>query len=464
MDTQRSSFTGSIGFILAAAGSAVGLGNIWRFPYLAAKDGGGLFLLVYIVLALTFGFTLLTCEIAIGRRTKKGPLTAYRRIFPPFKNLGIVACLVPFLILPYYCVITGWVLKYTIAFLSGHGAEAASSDYFTNFITSTTEPIVYTIISLVAVTYVIIRGVNKGIESISKILMPILIVLILGISIYSLTIDYTTADGITRSGIEGFKVFVLPDFSNITLSGLFDVIVDAMGQLFFSLSVAMGIMISYGSYVKDDVNLADSISKIEIFDTIVAFLAGVMVIPVVFVFMGREGMGASGPGLIFVSMPKIFASMGVAGNIIGSVFFVMILFAALTSGISIMEAVVSSIIDKKGMPRKKATTIEFFIALAIALLVCLGYNKLYFEFELPNGTKAQILDILDYISNYLLMPLLSLFTCILIGWVTSPQKVLDEVTKNGENFKRKMLFTVMIKFVAPAMLLILLLKSFGIIE
>lgn len=464
MDTQRSSFTGSIGFILAAAGSAVGLGNIWRFPYLAAKDGGGLFLLVYIVLALTFGFTLLTCEIAIGRRTKKGPLTAYRRIFPPFKNLGIVACLVPFLILPYYCVITGWVLKYTIAFLTGHGAEAANSDYFTNFITSTTEPIVYTIISLVAVTYVIIRGVNKGIESISKILMPILIVLILGISIYSLTIDYTTADGVTRSGIEGFKVFVLPDFSNITLSGLFDVIVDAMGQLFFSLSVAMGIMISYGSYVKDDVNLADSISKIEIFDTIVAFLAGVMVIPVVFVFMGREGMGASGPGLIFVSMPKIFASMGVAGNIIGSVFFVMILFAALTSGISIMEAVVSSIIDKKGMPRKKATTIEFFIALAIALLVCLGYNKLYFEFELPNGTKAQILDILDYISNYLLMPLLSLFTCILIGWVTSPQKVLDEVTKNGENFKRKMLFTVMIKFVAPAMLLILLLKSFGIIE
>ncbi|MCQ2252633.1 MAG: sodium-dependent transporter [Bacteroidales bacterium] len=460
---QRSSFSGSLGFVLAAAGSAVGLGNIWRFPYLAAKDGGGLFLAVYIILALTFGFALLTTEIAIGRRTKQGPLTAYRRIFPPFKNLGIIASLVPFLILPYYCVIAGWVLKYTVVFVTGNGASSTADSYFTDFITSPVEPIVYTLIALSLVTYVIYRGVNKGIESISKTLMPILIVLILGISIYSLTISYTDDSGVTRSGMDGLRVFVIPDFSNITLSGFLSVVVDAMGQLFFSLSVAMGIMISYGSYVKDDVNLVGAIEKIEIFDTAVAFLAGVMVIPVVFVFMGHEGMDASGPGLIFVSMPKIFASMGTAGHIIGAVFFIMVLFAALTSAISIMEAVVSSIVDKKGISRGRATIMEGAVALVIALLVCLGYNALYFDFELPNGSNAQILDILDYVSNNLLMPLLSLITCVLIGWVAKPEKILDEITKNGEQFKRRGLYVVMIKYIAPILLAILLLRSFGII-
>ena len=460
---QRSSFSGSLGFVLAAAGSAVGLGNIWRFPYLAAKDGGGLFLVVYIALALTFGFALLTTEIAIGRRTKQGPLTAYRRIFPPFKNLGIIASLVPFLILPYYCVIAGWVIKYTLVFITGNGAEATAGHYFNDFITSPVEPIVYTVIALALVTYVIYRGVNKGIESISKTLMPILIVLILGISIYSLTISYTGSDGVTRTGIDGLKVFVIPDFSGITLSGFLSVVVDAMGQLFFSLSVAMGIMISYGSYVKDDVNLVGAIEKIEIFDTAVAFLAGVMVIPVVFVFMGHEGMDASGPGLIFVSMPKIFASMGTAGHVIGAVFFIMVLFAALTSAISIMEAVVSSIVDKKGISRGRATIMEGVTALLIALLVCLGYNLLYFDFELPNGARAQILDILDYVSNNLLMPLLSLVTCILIGWVAKPDKILGEITKNGERFSRRGLYVAMVKFVAPAMLAVLLLRSFGIL-
>jgi len=463
MDNNRGSFSGSLGFILAAAGSAVGLGNIWRFPYLAAKDGGGLFLFVYIALALTFGFALLTCEIAIGRRTKQGPLTAYRRIFPPFKNLGIIASLVPFLILPYYCVIAGWVIKYTVVFVTGNGAEATQDSYFGDFISSPVEPIIYTVIALALVTYVIYRGVNKGIEKISKTLMPVLIIMILGISIYSLTISYTDAEGVTRTGIDGLKVFVIPDFSGITLSSFLSVLVDATGQLFFSLSVAMGIMISYGSYVKDDVNLSGAISKIEIFDTAVAFLAGVMVIPVVYVFMGHEGMDASGPGLIFVSMPRIFASMGIAGNVVGAVFFIMVLFAALTSAISIMEAVVGSIIDKKGISRGKATLMEGGMALIIALLVCLGYNGLYFELTLPNGSVGQILDILDYVSNNLLMPLLSLLTCVLIGWLVKPQKILDEVTKNGENFSRKGLFVAMIKYIAPLMLTVLLLRSFGII-
>lgn len=463
MITQRSSFTGSIGFVLAAAGSAVGLGNIWRFPYLAAKDGGGIFLLVYIILALTFGFALLTCEIAMGRRTQKGPLSAYGRMYPKFKNLGVVACLIPFLIMPYYSVICGWVLKYTVAFATGNGLETATDGYFGNFITSVSEPIIYTVISLVVVTFVIIRGVNRGIEQISKVLMPILIILILGISIYSLTLNHTTDEGVTRTGLQGLKHLVVPDFENLTLSGLFTVIVDATGQLFFSLSVAMGIMVSYGSYVKDDNNLMTSINKIEIFDTVVAFLAGVMVIPVVYVFMGADGMKASGPGLIFESIPKVFATMGFAGNIFGTLFFVMVLFAALTSAISIMEAVVSSIIDKTGCKRKNATAFEFCLALVIAVVVCLGYNIFYFELKLPNGGTAQILDILDYVSNYLLMPLLALLTCIMIGWIITPTKIIDEVTKNGEHFNRKTIFVLMVKYVAPVMLLIILLKSFGLL-
>jgi len=414
MKKERNSFSGTIGFVLAAAGSAVGLGNIWRFPYLAAKDGGGLFLVIYLVLALTFGFTLLSTEIAIGRKTKQSPLTAYGKLHKRWKPLGIIACIVPVIILPYYCAIGGWVLKYFIAYLIGNGAAAAEDGYFTGFITSDIEPLIMMLIFLFAVAFIIFRGVNKGIEASSQIIMPILLLLVVIIAVFSLTISHTGEDGITRTGLEGFKVYVIPDFDGITVKSFFSVLVDAMGQLFFSLSVAMGIMVAYGSYVKDDANLTKSINQIEIFDTAVAFLAGVMIIPAVFTFMGIEGMQASGPSLMFVSLPKVFAAMGKIGNIVGCLFFAMVLFAAVTSAMSVMEAVVSSFMDQFHISRNKAACIEGVIALVAGIIVCLGYNVLYFEVTLPNGAVAQILDIMYYIINNLLMPVVAIGTCILI--------------------------------------------------
>ncbi len=465
-EKKRHSFGGSLGFVLAAAGSAVGLGNIWRFPYLAAKDGGGLFLVIYILLALTFGFALLTTEISIGRKTKQSPLTAYGRLNKKWGFLGVIACLVPVIIMPYYCVIGGWVLKYFLVFLTGNGAEAAEDGYFGGYITQQFEPIVMMFIFLAVVAFIIFRGVNKGIENSSKIIMPILLLMVIGISIFSLTISHTGDDGITRTGLEGLRIYVIPNLEGITVGKLFTVLVDALGQLFFSLSVAMGIMIAYGSYVKDDANLGKSINQIEIFDTGVAFLAGAMIIPAVYTFMGTEGM-ASGPSLMFVSLPKVFHAMGSVGNVVGCVFFAMVLFAAITSAVSVMEAVVASIMDKFHMSRNKAGIIEGLIALVGGIIVCLGYNLLYFEVKLPNTAKdatCQILDVMDYISNNCLMPVVALLTCILIGWVLKPKTIIDEVEKNGNKMGRKRLYMIMIKFISPLFLILLLLQTLGILK
>lgn len=459
---KRNSFKGSIGFVLAAAGSAVGLGNIWRFPYLAAKDGGGMFLVIYIVLALTFGFTLLITEVAIGRKTKQSPLTAYGKLQNKWKSLGIVACLVPVIILPYYCAIGGWVVKYFLVYVTGRGEGAAQDGYFTSYISGHVQPLVMLLIFLAMVTFIVLLGVNKGIESFSKILMPILILLVIVISVFSLTISYTDESGMTRTGLQGFRVYVIPNFHGMTINRFFSIFMDAIGQLFFSLSVAMGIMITYGSYVHDDANINASVNQIEIFDTVIALLAGAMIIPAVFAFAGTEGMASYGPGLMFVSLPKVFRSMGNIGHFVGALFFAMVLFAALTSAISIMEAIVSSFMDRFAFARKKAVLLVSSIALIAGSIVCLGYNLLYFELQLPTGGTAQILDIMDYISNNILMPLVAISTCILIGWILKPKTVVDEVEKSGCKMGRKKLYIIMIKYVAPIMLVVLFLKSVGV--
>ncbi|HCT90994.1 MAG TPA: sodium-dependent transporter [Lachnospiraceae bacterium] len=462
MEKKRGHFTGSIGFVLAAAGSAVGLGNIWRFPYLAAKDGGGLFLLVYLILALTFGFALLTTEIAIGRKTKQSPLTAYKYLSKKWGFLGIFSCLVPMIIMPYYCVIGGWVVKYFIAFLTGQAEAAAADGYFTGFITQNVSPIVFMVIFLLMAALVVYLGVDKGIEKCSRVLMPLLLVMIIGISLFALTVSHTDESGVTRTGLDGLAIYVIPDFTGLTIGKLLQVIMDALGQLFFSLSVAMGIMIAYGSYVKDDTDLGKSINRIEFFDTLVAFLAGLMIVPAVYIFMGREGMSA-GPSLMFVTLPKIFAAMGGMGIVIGIIFFLVVLFAAVTSAVSILEAIVSSFMDHFHISRKKSCILNTLISLALAVVVCLGYNVLYFELELPNGSVAQILDVMDYISNSILMPLVAFATCILVGWVLTPKAIIEEVEKGGCRFGRKGLYVLMIRFVAPIMLFILLLQSSGIL-
>ena len=464
---SRGSFTGSLGFVLAAAGSAVGLGNIWRFPYLAAKDGGGVFLLFYLILALTFGFTLLITEISIGRKTGKSPLSAYAELHPRMGWVGVLACAIPVLILPYYCAIGGWVLKYLAAFLTGNGMAAVADDYFTGFITAQWSPIIWFLIFLGATLFVVYKGVDKGIEKFSRILMPLLLALILAIALFSLTLKHTDGD-VTRTGLQGLKVYVVPNFEGMTAKQVLVVLTDAMGQLFYSISVAMGIMITYGSYVKKDTDVNKSVNQIELFDTIVAFLAGMMIIPAVYTFMGREGMSASGPALMFVALPKVFGEMGVAiGTAVGILFFLTVAFAALTSSVSIMEAIVSCAMDKFHWNRKKSVLITCALAGVLGIVVCLGYNVLYFEVVLPNtpaGKNAQILDVLDYISNFVLMPVVSIATCVFVGWVLKPKTIIDEVRRNGEGFRREKLYVIMIKYITPVLLLLLLLQALGILK
>lgn len=463
---KHSTFTGQLGFVLAAAGSAVGLGNIWRFPYLAAKDGGGLFLVTYLILALTFGFTLLITEITIGRKTGRSPLTAYQAIHPKMGWVGVLACLIPVLILPYYSAIGGWVLKYLVAYLTGGGMAATADNYFTGFITAPVSPIVWLIVFLGATVFVVYKGVNKGIEKFSTVLMPILLVLIFGIAMFSLFLKHTDGSGVTRTGLEGLKIYLIPNFEGMTFQKFMVVLTDAMGQLFYSISVAMGILITYGSYVPKDADLNKSANHIEVFDTAVAFLAGMMIIPAVYTFMGYEGMSASGPSLMFVALPKVFGQMGsVVGTAVGILFFLTVAFAALTSSVSILEAIVSCAMDRLGWNRKKAVLLCGGLTLVIGVIVCLGYNSLYFEAILPNtpaGKNAQILDILDYISNYILMPVVSITTCLFIGWIVKPKTIIDEVTLGGRKFGREKLYVVMVKYVTPVLLLILLLQALGL--
>ena len=458
----KGGFSGQIGFVLAAAGSAVGVGNIWRFPYLAAKDGGGLFIIIYLILVLTFGFTLLVTDIAIGRKTGQSSIRAYNTIRKGWGFLGIFTFFVPVLIMTYYAVIGGWISKYIVTYLVTTGEEAAGDSYFTDFITSDYMPIVFALIFMFFTAFIVFRGVEKGIEACSKFIMPILLVMIVVISVFALTLHHETADGTVRTGLQGLGVYLIPNMDGMSPHRFMQILLDAMGQLFFSLSVSMGIMITYGSYVKKDVNLNRAVGQIEIFDTVVALLAGMMIIPAVFVFSGLEGMGG-GPGLIFISLPKVFVSMGAFGKWFGLIFFIMVAFAALTSCVSVLEAITANCMEIFHAPRRRTTVILSVIYAAASILICLGYNKLYFELPLPNGSTAQLLDVMDYISNNVMMPAIAFLSCILIGWIVTPKWIVDEMESTGDKFRRKKLYYVMIRFVMPVMMAALFLESTGIL-
>lgn len=459
---KKTSFTSSLGFVLAAAGSAVGVGNIWRFPYLAARDGGGLFIIIYLVLVMTFGFTLLTTDIAIGRKTGMHAWEAFGSLSKKWNFLGKLTFIVPVIIMTYYSVIGGWILKYLTVYVTGRQNEAAQDDYFTSFITSKAAPIVFMCIFLAITAFIVYSGVEKGIEKFSKFVMPGLFIMIIGIAIYSLTLKHEDADGVVRTGLQGLAVYLIPDFEGLTFQRFLSILLDAMSQLFFSLSVSMGIMITYGSYVKKDVDLNKSIAQVEFFDTGVAIIAGMMIIPAIYVFTGTEGM-ATGPSLMFVSLPKVFASMGKAGVVVGAVFFIMVLFAALTSCISIMETLVATSMKIFKLDRKKTSLIISVYALVSAAVICLGYNVFYFELKLPNGQTGQLLDIMDYVSNSFLMPLISLLTAIFVGWVIKPSWIADEMRIGADRFHKEKLYSFMVKFVVPIIMAVLFLQSTGIL-
>ena len=438
MDKKRGSFSNKMGFVLAAAGSAVGLGNLWRFPYLAAKYGGGIFLLVYLILAVTLGFTLMITEIAIGRKTGLSAIGAFKALDKRFNFVGYLACVVPFIITPYYCVIGGWVVKYFAAFLTGQGSAAAGDEYFNGFISQATAPVFWFALYILLTAVVVIFGVEKGIEKASRIMMPLLIVLIIGVSIFC----------ITRPGAgAGVKYYLLPDFSRFSAT----TVLAAMGQLFYSMSLAMGIMITYGSYMKKDSSLEQSVRQIEIFDTVVAFLAGLMIIPSVFVFSGGdEAALGKGPSLMFVTLPKVFESISF-GGVIGAAFFLLVLFAALTSSISLMETNVSIVSDKFGWSSKNSTLIITLYVLILGSIVSLGFGPLSFIKIIGLG----LLDFFDFLSNSVLMPIVAILTCVCIGHFIGSKTVEDEVEINGP-FKVKKFYRIMLKWIAPICLVLIL--------
>lgn len=447
--TQRSNFSSRLGFVLAAAGSAVGLGNLWRFPYLAAQYGGGTFLLVYLILAVTFGFTLMTAEIAIGRKTGLSAIGAFKALDRRFGFLGVLASAIPVIIFPYYSVIGGWVLKYFSVFITGQTKAAAQDDYFTGFISSTAEPIGWFFLFVAVTAVVVLLGVEKGIEAVSKVMMPVLVLLSVGIALYGLTID---------GAMEGVVYYLRPSLENFSAK----TVIAAMGQLFYSMSLAMGIMVTYGSYMKKDNNLESSVRQIEIFDTGIAFLAGLMIIPGVFAFSGKESLN-SGPGLMFMTLPKVFNSMPF-GSVIGTLFFILVFFAALTSSISLMETIVSIFRDRFGWSRKFACIFVTVLALVMGIPSSLGFGV----WSHITFLKMSILDAFDFISNSIMMPIVAFFTCLLIGFILKPKTVADEVKITDGTFRGEKLFSFVIKWIAPWCLVIILVSSvlsaFGLLK
>lgn len=454
---ERSSFTSRLGFVLAAAGSAVGLGNMWRFPYLAAKYGGGAFLITYIILAVTFGFTLMITEVAMGRRTRLSCIEAFGGLNRHFALLGWLAALIPVIITPYYCVIGGWVVKYFLEFTRGNGMAVSDDAYFGNFIGMAgggilENPLFWFVIFVLLTAAVVLLGVDKGVEKASSVMMPVLVLLSVGISIYCMTLPGAS---------EGLKYYLLPDFADFSVT----TVLAAMGQLFYSMSLAMGIMITYGSYMKKEDNLERSVGQIEIFDTGIAFLAGLMIVPAVVAFNGGDASlirGKAGPGLMFGVLPRVFESFPLGGAV-GALFFLLVFFAALTSSISLLETVVSILTDKTRLTRRSATVLSTAGILLLGIPSCLGYG--------PWGhitiLKMQFLDFFDFISNSVMMPIVAIGTCILVGHVVGSRYIEEEVESSG-SFKRKKMYRVMIRYVAPVMLAAILagevLKYFGIIS
>lgn len=447
---KQSEFTSKLGFILATAGSAVGLGNLWRFPYLAAKHGGGIFLLVYLIIAVSFGFTLMVTELAIGKKTGLSAMGAYKALDHRFGWIGVLTSAVPLLILPYYSLIGGWVCKYATVFLSGQMEAATSDSYFNAYISSPAAPILFFVFFVLCTTAIVFLGVDKGIEKASKIMMPLLVVLTLIICIFT----------VTRPGaLEGVIYYLKPDFSHFSIT----TVLAALGQLFYSMSLAMGILITYGSYMQKETDIVSATHQVEIFDTAIAFMAGLMIIPSVFVYSGGDqSQLGQGPGLMFVTLPKVFNEM-TGGRFIGIIFFILVFFAALTSAIALMEACVSILQDRLKASRKAIIVGVAVFVLLLGSLVSLGFGPL----DMVRIFGFGLLDFFDFISNSILMPIVAISTCIFVGFIIRPKTIIEEVEKTGE-FKQKGFYSLMVKYVAPvliiAILVFSLLSAFGFIR
>lgn len=444
--SARGLFSGHIGFILAVAGSAVGLGNIWRFPYLAAKYGGGIFLLVYILLMLSFGYALIVTETSLGRKTRLSPVGAYRAFGQMKRNPflvfgGWVNAVVPMLILPYYCLIGGWILKFLFEYALGQVNAVAADGYFGGFISSTWEPVLWHLIFLGCTLGIILKGVEGGVERASRVMMPLLLILAIIVAVYSMTRPGAAA---------GIYYYLVPDFSKFSIM----TVVAACGQMFFSLSIGMGILITYGSYMKKNVNVEQATYSIGIMDAVVAALAGFMIIPAVFAFSGgtADALNA-GPSLMFITIPKVFESMGL-GGIIGAAFFLMVFFAALTSSISIMETCVSTLSDELGWSRRKSALFMTFEAIALGVPCSLGFGV----WDFISIAGLSILDMMDFVASLILCPLAAMLTCLLVSRIVGVESLIDEV-KISSRFHGEWVFRICVAYLAPVLLLVVLISS-----
>lgn len=446
----RKGFSSKLGFVLAAAGSAVGLGNLWRFPYLAAKYGGGIFLLCYVALAVTIGFTLLVLEIAIGRKTGKSVVGAFTSLNKKFKWFGFVCLFVPVIIVPYYSVIGGWVLRYIVAFFTGNtqllGSNAdvtTSGVFFSEFIANPWQPLLFFLLFSAATVLIVVFGVQKGIERISKILMPLLAVIAIFLMIYVMC---------QPRALEGVKKLFVPDFSEFSFATL----LAALGQLFYSMSLAMGIMITYGSYMKKSASITKSARQISICDTAFAIVAALIIIPSIFAFSASpdEVMNSSGPSLMFIQLPAVFNNLP-GGRVIGAIFFILVFFAALTSSISLVETIVSVLRENLKWSRLKACLVVFGFIIVVGSLSSLGYGPLSFIHIGSGSNEYMILDMFDYFSNSILMPIVAIITCLIAGHFMDTHTLMDEIgLRKGGGYRKY--YLVMVRYIAPICMLAIL--------
>ncbi len=447
MPKKKVGFASGIGFILAAAGSAVGLGNLWSFPYKTAKNGGAAFVFVYIVCVLLIGFVTMLSEIHLGKRAHANPITAYKKINKNIGWCGLVAIAIPFFITCYYAVLGGFTVKYTLNSFSGNAGILGT------FSTNIGEVTLYTAIFLLLAIAVIMNGVKEGIEKMSKVLMPALFIILLAIVVYSLCLG---------SGVkEGLRFYLNPDFKSLGVEG----VLSAMGQAFFSLSLGMGIMITYGSYTGKELNIVKSTAMICLFDTIVAFLAGLAIFPAVAHFDPSMLDSSKGIGLIFAILPEVFDSMGTLGNVVSFLFFAMVAIAALTSVISLVEVITQFFIQKSHAPRKRAALVAALLCFVISVPIGISLGRVgILEESGLNLFSLDLLTFFDEVTNTVLMPVCALFSCLAVGWFIGPKKAIKEMEESGDKTKINPVLTTiysfMVKFVTPA--LILIVEIFGI--
>ncbi|WP_242972974.1 sodium-dependent transporter [Anaeromicrobium sediminis] len=443
VNQEREQWGSKVGFILAAAGSAVGLGNLWKFPYVAGKNGGGAFVLVYFIILFLVGFTLMLAEIALGRHTQLNAIGAYRKLREKWAFVGGLGVLAAFMLLSFYSVVGGWVINYVIKSVTG-GLNVSDPEVLGNmfgeFVANRWTPIIYHAIFMLLTLLIVLGGVGGGIEKASKIMMPALFGFIILLAVRAVTLP---------GGIEGVKYLLVPDFSKINM----EVILSALGQVFFSLSLGMGCMITYGSYLGKDTNIPESAVIIPLCDTAIALLAGLAVLPAVFAF-GFEP--AAGPGLIFVTLPAVFSQMPL-GNLFAIMFFILVLFAALTSSISLLEVCVAYVVDEWGWNRKLTTWTLAGLIFAIGVPASLSMGP-WADIHLL-GDRG-FFDTYDYIVSNWLLPLGGLLLCIFVGWIWGTDAAIKEVTNNGTlEFKLRGLWVFLIKYVGPVAILVVFVRS-----